>query len=223
MERQTGRRSIPDCPIRPDTFVWYLAADRTGSLLRAATSAGEFEYQISGPQSPGTVAVIEYVNASVGDCFITAAPDEINFGSTVGKLPDGRHRVPVQRFFRLQRRVAPVCCFFSAAFGPKSTHFYSPFFSECTMMQANPNWSLETTNAFDIGLPVGTGESCASGFNPVYRLYNNSKGGVPNHRYTTNLIVREQMIGDGYGGHRPERSADVLAAMICSGGANKQS
>ena len=185
-------------PNEPDTFVWYLSVDRTGALLRAATSVGEFEYENSGPQSPGTVAVIEYVNASLGDYFITARPDEINLldrGAFAGWTRTGYQ---FNAFAGSNEESAPVCRFFSDAFGPKSTHFYSPFFSECTMLQATHDWSLETSNAFDIGLPVGTGESCATGFLPVYRLYNNSEGGVPNHRYTTNLIVREQMIARGW-------------------------
>ena len=39
---------------------------------------------------------------------------------------------------------------------------------------------------------------------PVYRMYNNGQGGAPNHRYTTDLAVRAQMlvqgwIAEGYG------------------------
>ena len=30
---------------------------------------------------------------------------------------------------------------------------------------------------------------------PVYRLYNNGQGGAPNHRYTTSLATRTQMLG----------------------------
>ena len=38
---------------------------------------------------------------------------------------------------------------------------------------------------------------CAAGLTPVYRLYNNGQGGAPNHRYTTDLTVRAQMIAQG--------------------------
>ena len=40
--------------------------------------------------------------------------------------------------------------------------------------------------------------SCAAGFTPVYRLYNNGQGGAPNHRYTTDIAVRAQMIAQGW-------------------------
>jgi len=33
---------------------------------------------------------------------------------------------------------------------------------------------------------------------PVYRLYNNSQGGAPNHRYTTSLTTRATMLGKGW-------------------------
>ena len=33
---------------------------------------------------------------------------------------------------------------------------------------------------------------------PVYRLYDDNRGGVPNHRYTTDLTVRAQMIAQGW-------------------------
>ena len=33
---------------------------------------------------------------------------------------------------------------------------------------------------------------------PVYRLYNNGQGAAPNHRYTTDLSVRSQMMSQGW-------------------------
>ena len=91
----------------------------------------------------------------------------------------------------------PVCRFFSAAFAPKSSHFYSPFAFECAIEQANALWMLESRDAFDIAVPAEDG-SCAAGLIPVYRLYNKGQGGAPNHRYTTEVAVRTQMIADGW-------------------------
>jgi hypothetical protein len=56
---------------------------------------------------------------------------------------------------------------------------------------------LESGDAFDIGAP-GPDGSCAAGFTPVYRLYNDGQGGAPNHRYTTDVGVRAQMIAHGW-------------------------
>jgi hypothetical protein len=92
---------------------------------------------------------------------------------------------------------ASVCRFFSVAFAPKSSHFYTPFATECAIRQMDPGWSLESADAFDIAVPAADG-SCAAGLTPVYRLYNNGQGGAPNHRYTTDVTVRAQMIARGW-------------------------
>ena len=56
---------------------------------------------------------------------------------------------------------------------------------------------LESGDAFDIAVP-GPDGSCPAGLTPVYRLYNNGQAGAPNHRYTTNVAVRAQMIAQGW-------------------------
>ena len=48
-----------------------------------------------------------------------------------------------------------------------------------------------------IAVPDGAG-NCASGTQPVYRLYNNGVGGAPNHRYTTSVAVRSEMLAQGW-------------------------
>lgn len=89
----------------------------------------------------------------------------------------------------------PVCRFFSTAFDPKSSHFYTPYASECATVKTNPNWQFEG-EVFNVDLP-GAGE-CATNRTPLYRLYNNGQGGAHNHRYTTDLSVRTQMMGLGW-------------------------
>lgn len=65
------------------------------------------------------------------------------------------------------------------------------------MRRTDPAWMLETAAAFYVPVPAGDG-SCAEGFTPVYRLYNNGQGGAPNHRYTTDASARAQMIEQGW-------------------------
>ncbi len=181
----------------PNGGASYLSVDRAGSFLRAATSAGLFEYQVSGPQSPGTVALIEYVHAAFGDYFITSIPSEIS------KLDSGafagweRTGFQFNAYAAPNANSAPVCRFLSTAFAAKSTHFYTPFPAECTALRANPKWLLESAVAFVIAVPKVDG-SCTAGLTPVYRFYDKSRGGAPNHRYTTDLVVREQMIAQGW-------------------------
>jgi len=181
----------------PSPLVYGLSIDRTGSLLRAATDAGLFEYRVSGPPVAATAPLVEYVHAGFGHYFITSRPDEItklDNGTFVGWSRTGSE---FNAFAAPNPNSAPVCRFFSTAFAPKSSHFYTPFAAECATRRADPHWLLESADAFDIAVPAADG-SCAASFAPVYRLYNNGQGGAPNHRYTTDLIVRAQMIAQGW-------------------------
>ena len=63
-------------------------------------------------------------------------------------------------------------------------------------MKTNTDWQFEG-EVFAIPVPDASG-ACAAGAAPVYRLYNNGQGGAPNHRYTTDLGVRAQMIASGW-------------------------
>jgi len=46
---------------------------------------------------------------------------------------------------------------------------------------------------FNVPVPATDG-TCAAGTIPVYRLYNNGQGAAPNHRFTTDLTVRDTML-----------------------------
>ena len=88
--------------------------------------------------------------------------------------------------------VTNVCRFFSAAFAPKSGHFYSNDPAECPGLQARGAWVLEDPAAFYMmKSPTGF---CPIGSTPLYRLYNDGQGGAPNHRYTIDPGIRRSMI-----------------------------
>ena len=179
----------------PTLSVYAIAIDRTGSLLRVATGAGLFEYEVS--PFPATVPLVEYFHAAFGHYFITSIPDEIS------KLDNGTFVGWVRTGFQFNASAAPnensqpVCRFFSAAFAPKSSHFYTLSPAECETRRADPNWSLESAAAFYIGVPASDG-SCPADFAPVYRLFNNGQGGAPNHRFTTDFNARAQTIAQGW-------------------------
>ncbi|HZQ61316.1 MAG TPA: hypothetical protein VFC24_08215, partial [Casimicrobiaceae bacterium] len=124
---------------------------------------------------------------------IAAEIDNLDSGRTPGWVRTGKQ---FNAYATPGTNTAPVCRFFSTAFAPKSSHFYTPFASECTTVKSNPNWTFEG-EVFNVALPDATG-TCPSGTIPVYRLYNNGQGGAPNHRYTTDLTVRSQMIAQGW-------------------------
>jgi uncharacterized protein DUF5648 len=153
-----------------------------------------------GNPSPPPVPVInaiEYVNPAWGFYFVTALPSEID------ALDNGAFAHAWQRTgetFAVWPVLAPgstaTCRFFSDFFAPKSTHFYTPFQTECGALQANPAWAYEGI-AFYLALPDAAG-FCGTGTVPLYRAYNNGIGGAPNHRFTTNFATLQQMIGAGW-------------------------
>ena len=61
---------------------------------------------------------------------------------------------------------------------------------------SNPNWEYESI-AFYLQLPDANG-NCPAGTVILYRLYNNGMGGAPNHRFTTSLVIFNQMLAAGW-------------------------
>jgi hypothetical protein len=148
----------------------------------------------AGEPVSAAVPLIEYYHAGFDHYFVTANADEIqklDNGTFVGWRRTGLSF----NVFASGASNAAVCRFFSTAFDPKSSHFYTPFASECATVKTNPNWQFEG-EVFNVDLPVA-GE-CAANRRPLYRLYNNGQGGAPNHRYTTDVSVRAQMVGLGW-------------------------
>jgi len=68
-----------------------------------------------------------------------------------------------------------VCRFFTVAFAPKSSHFYTADPVECDGVKANPAWQYEKI-AYYIRVPTGSG--CPTGTIPVYRMYNSGQTGA---------------------------------------------
>ena len=156
-----------------------------------------FVYPAACPPATVTTAdVIEYYHAGFDHYFITAIADEI------AKLDNGTFAgwARTGKSFKVNTSAAAgqnaVCRFFSTAFAPKSSHFYTPLPAECTAVKANPDWMFEA-EVFFIAVPVIDG-TCAAGTSPVYRVYNNGQGAAPNHRYTTDLAVRDAMLALGW-------------------------
>ena len=94
-----------------------------------------------GPPQAATTDALEYYNAEFDHYFVTAGPSEIadlESGHFEGWVSTGK-RFKVYRPANTPTWTAPVCRFFSTKFGPKSSHFYTPSATECTMVQGNPN------------------------------------------------------------------------------------
>lgn len=148
-----------------------------------------------GPDAP-TLGVVEYVHDAWNHYFITGIVGEIS------KLDDGSFEGWRRTGFTFKAYpnglpgTVSVCRFFSRAFDPKSSHFYTPFADECTKVRGNPDWSFEG-DVFGVVLPTPSG-LCPAGLLPLYRLYNNGAGGAPNHRYTLDVGVRAIMLAFGW-------------------------
>jgi uncharacterized protein DUF5648 len=150
----------------------------------------------AGPPPPATVAAVEYYHTGFNHYFVTSFANEISLldaGYFQGWVRTGR---TFSVWPQNSGNMNGVCRFFSTSFAPKSSHFYTPFADECATVNANPNWQFEGI-AFYVELPSFNG-SCLPGTQPLYRLYNNGQGGAPNHRYTTSLDVRDQMLSQGW-------------------------
>ena len=164
-------------------------------------SGGGFAYQRSTPSGggPTSAPVIEYYHAVFDHYFITRNPDEItklDNGTFVGWQRTG---LSFNVYPTATAGAASVCRFFSTAFDPKSSHFYTPFPVECTTVKANPSWQFEGEGDEVFYIPVASASgTCGSDTTPVYRLYNNGMGNAPNHRYTTSAATRDQMVAAGW-------------------------
>jgi hypothetical protein len=142
------------------------------------------------------LTAIEYYHSAFDHYFVTTLQSEID--ALDGGAFTGWHRTSASfHAFHLDADAAHVCRFWSGqTYLPKSSHFYTPFASECAILKNSPVWQFEG-EVFDLVLPdvmsACTGETTA-----LYRLFNDGMSGAPNHRYTTSLAVRSDMIAQGW-------------------------
>jgi hypothetical protein len=142
-----------------------------------------------------TFELVEYAHAGWNHYFLTGVLDEIDKldrGIFAGWARTGL----TFKGYPISGGTSPVCRFFSTSFGERSSHFYTPFAPECALVKANSSWQFEG-NVFALAIPFANG-TCPVGTIAVYRMYNNGKDGAPNHRYTTSLTVRNQMLAEGF-------------------------
>lgn len=148
------------------------------------------------PPPPGQTAV-EYYHAGFGHYFVTAIPGEIaalDAGIIAGWTRTGEA-------FAVYALGTPntrnVCRFFSATFAPRSSHFYTPYTTECQTLQAGRDWQFEG-EVFAVSIAYDLAGNCPFGLRPLFRLYNDGISGAPNHRYTTSPTLRQAMRNAGW-------------------------
>lgn len=149
-----------------------------------------------GPKGASLPRVIEYYHAGFGHYFLTnnaAEIDALDLGQLVGWSRTGQSFAADLKPGPI---ASPVCRFFTTAFGAKSSHFYAPRGLGCESTLLNADWMFEG-EVFFARLPDSSG-SCPAGWEPIYRVYNNGLGGAPNHRYSASLVVRSEMLAQGW-------------------------
>ncbi len=162
----------------------------------ATVVAAFFAFSIGAAQANAAATAVEFYNADLEAYFVTA--DQAEISSLEQGAPPGWQKtgyafsvssVPALGYL-------PVCRFFSASFAPKSSHFYTPYATECSTLKAGSVWTYESI-AFYLSLPFDNG-MCASGQTALYRLYNNGSTGAPNHRYTSSRPIVSAMKVKGW-------------------------
>jgi hypothetical protein len=174
------------------------AAVGTPGLVSCHYTVVSSELDPPASQPSTAVAAIEYYYEAWNMFFVTAIADEIaklGAGAYVGWQPSGS-QFNVYAAGKAPASASPVYRFFSTAFAPKSSHFYTADQAEYQALLANPDWQLEG-RVFDAVLPDADG-TCPAGSLPIYRLYNNGMCGAPNHRFTTDPDVRAAMLTVGW-------------------------
>jgi YVTN family beta-propeller protein len=173
--------------------------DTGSNTVTATVAVGSFPsaFGLFIGDSAALAVAVEYYYAAWNFYFETAFADEI--AALDGGAFGGVFQRTGQTFMvwpQSNPSASPTCRFFSTAFAPKSSHFYTPFPTECAIVKTYPQWQFEAI-AFYIQLADANG-LCSGGTIPLYRLYNNGMGGAPNHRYTTSLTIFNQMIAAGW-------------------------
>lgn len=185
-----------------------LPTDGTNAINRNGASVQNVAINFTGdggsvaaapPPPPQAGVAVEYFYDVWGFYFETSLATEITAldgGAFGGAWKRTGETFKVWPTATSNPAAVPTCRFFSLIYAPKSSHFYTPFASECESLKAGTAWQFESI-AFYIQLVDDSGV-CPAGTIPLYRAYNNGMGGAGNHRFTTNLTVLNQMLAAGW-------------------------
>ena len=182
--------------IDPSQMGWITSTLTASQMADIAAYLGTF---VTGAT---TVTVVEFYSVARDHYFMSAAAQEIadlDTGVHAGWVRTG---LTFKAYASATAGASPVCRFYlPPAFG--DSHFYSASPAECAQVGATyPGFVYETAAALYIALPDTATGACPSGTVPVYRVWDNRPD--TNHRYTTSIVVRQQMqsqgwIAEGYG------------------------
>ena len=148
------------------------------------------------PATAEIVRAVEYYHQQFEHYFVTANPAEISAldsGAFEGWWRTGqRYRVDNAPAADL----VPVCRFYTAAYAGKASHFFTASAAECEHVKTMRDWTYEGV-AFYARVPDPAG-NCGGSTAPINRLFNNGRGGAPNHAYTADRAKRDTLVGAGW-------------------------
>jgi uncharacterized protein YkwD len=150
---------------------------------------------VAGPPAVETVDVIEYYNAALDHYFITWAPAEVailDAGVQIrGWQRTGQH---FKAYTTAQPGTSDICRYYiPPAFG--DSHFFGRGTAECNATgAAHPSFVLEDSGFMQMYLPDAG--ACPAGTVNVYRVFSNRPDA--NHRYMTDVGIRDQMVARGW-------------------------
>ena len=156
--------------------------------------------------APLQTTVVEFYHAVLDHYFITAIPKEISDLDT-GVHPGWTRTGQTFKSYgigssgRTGRR--PVCRAYGLPSAGIDSHFYSASPDECSATMVNfgdawgrpGSWGLEASEVFQMDLPDPITGACPADGVPIYRVFNQRKDA--NHRYTSNMTIRDQMVAKG--------------------------
>ena len=154
------------------------------------------------------MSVVEYYSGALDHYFLTGGADEIaqlDSGAQAGWKRTGQGFTAWTNPADAPPGAQPVCRFYSAG---ANSHFYTGDASECGFLRSLEQQQRAEAKA--AGKPFGGWQyegivfyalvpqagQCPGGTVPVYRAYNNRAAeGDPNHRFTTDPLMRAAMAG----------------------------
>lgn len=190
----------------------YPALADTQRVLAALRGSGLFRYVGNLWLSGGCMGIctpdltrvaVEYHHAANDRYFFTDEPAEIAKLDASGTAGGWVRTGESWQVIRSPSFPEPVLGetqmvyrFWSADVSGVPSHFFTVDRQECAQLRDGEKvgWTFEGA-PFWARFPKG--DACVNGI-PLYRLYNNSKGGAPSHRFATRLPVVEAMQAQGW-------------------------
>jgi len=145
-------------------------------------------------QAP-TVAVVEYYSPTMDHYFLTTHASEedlLDRGVIKGWQRTGYSFLG---YVTADIGLTGVCRFYYTN-NVVDSHFYTANPQECDKLINEKIWQYEETGFF-VRTPDASGQ-CPLTTQAIERLYNNGRGGFPNHRYSSDVTVIRQMLERGW-------------------------